>query len=106
MHWPLTLMHSAPWTKHSVSMPQFLAMCSISSKVSSRARITREKPISAAFFAPAKVCTVIWVLAWRGRSGAIWAAREARPRSCTMRASTPASAAARIAWVTAGSSSV
>ena len=41
IHWPLTLMHSAPWMNTSHSMGLAAQTARISSSESSRARITR-----------------------------------------------------------------
>ena len=49
----------------------------------------RVMPRSAAALAPSREWMVIWVLAWRGRSGATWRHIRATPKSCTSRASTP-----------------
>jgi len=89
-------MHSAPWTNTSISMGLSLVMAAISARLSSRARMARSKPISASCRTPDRVWTVSWVEPWRARPGAICRARAAVARSCTMRASTPASAAMRM----------
>ena len=98
------LMHRAPWTKHSVSMPQPLAIVSISARLSSRARITRAKPSSAISSAPSRVWTLIWVEAWRGSSGAMRRHRPAVAMSWQMTASAPLAATARTAAARASSS--
>ena len=64
-------MQSAPWTKHSVSMPQCFVICSTSGRLSSRASTTRVKPSSFSSSAPCRVWTLIWVEPWRGSWGAM-----------------------------------
>ena len=91
------LMHKAPCTKHSVSMPQPLVIRSISARLSSRARITRLKPSSAISSAPSSVWTLIWVEAWRGSPGAMRRHRSATAMSWQMTASAPLAATARTA---------
>ena len=98
------LMHSAPWTKHSVSMPQPRVIAAISSRLSSRARMTRAKPRSAISSAPSRVWTLIWVEAWRGRPGAICRHSSATAMSWQMTASAPLAATARTAPARASSS--
>ena len=90
-------MHSAPWTKHSVSMPQFRVMASTSGRLSSRASTTRVKPRSFSSSAPCRVWTLIWVEPWRGSSGAISPMSFATARSWQMTASAPLAATARTA---------
>ena len=98
------LMHSAPWTKHSVSMPQPAAMVLISSRLSSRARMTRANPSSAISSAPSRVWTLIWVEACRGSAGAICRQSSAAAMSWQMTASAPLAATARTASARAASS--
>ena len=98
------LMQRAPWTKHSVSMPQPLVIRSISPRLSSRARMTRAKPSSAIFSAPSRVWTLIWVEAWRGSWGAMRRQSSAAAISWQMTASAPLAATARTAAARASSS--
>ena len=49
----------------------------------------RVQPRSAARFTPSRFITLIWVLAWMGRSGAVRRTRSSTPRSCTSTASAP-----------------
>ena len=74
----------------------------MSSSDSSRARITRVAPSSRASSTDAASVHVICVEAWIGSSGAMARTSRATPRSCTMTASTPASAQARTAASTRG----
>ena len=98
------LMHSAPCTKHSVSMPQCFVMCSTSGRLSSRASTTRVKPSSFSSSAPCRVWTLIWVEPWRGSCGAIFPIRVATARSWQITASAPLAATDRMACSRAGSS--
>ena len=50
-------------------------------------------PRSAQARTPSRLWTVIWVEAWRGRSGQVRRSRRATPRSCTRTASIPRSEA-------------
>jgi len=80
-HWPLTLMHRAPWTKASSSTSVPARMAAISFKDSSRASTTRAMPSSSASRTPAGEWRLIWVEAWRGSSGARCRSRASRPMS-------------------------
>ena len=82
-------MHSAPWTKTSVSMGTVRVMAAISLRLISRASTTREKPSSLACQAPEILWTVSWVEACSGISGAALRTSAATPRSCTISASMP-----------------
>ena len=97
-------MHRAPWTNTSISAGQSRVMAAMSRRLSSRASTTRSRPSSAARQAPPKVCRLIWVLAWRGTSGAISRASRHTPQSWMRIASTPMSEAFCKAWAAAGSS--
>lgn len=88
-HCPDQDMHRAPWAKTSMAMGLFWQMERISSRLSSRERTAQRRPSSAAASTPAREWMVIWVLPWRGRSGAADRARDASPQSWTMTASTP-----------------
>ena len=77
----LVLMKLIKWTKHSVSMPQCLVMCSTSGRLSSRASTTRAKPSSFSSSAPCRVWTLIWVEPCRGSCGAILPIKVATARS-------------------------
>ena len=103
-HCPEYEMHSAPCTKTSTSTSVPARTCAMSSSESSRARITRVAPTSRASSTDEASVHVICVEAWIGRSGAMARARRATPRSWTITASTPASAHARTAASTLGSS--
>jgi hypothetical protein len=90
-------MHSAPCTNTSSSALVSPATAAISSRLSSRARMIRLAPrLRASSTAPASV-QVICVEACSGSSGATARASPATPRSCTIRASTPAAAQVRMA---------
>ena len=82
-------MHRAPWTKTSTSTGQFLQMAAVSPAEFSRASTMRSQPSAAISQAPPEVNTLIWVLAWRGRSGRDCRSRSKSPQSCTSTASTP-----------------
>ena len=89
-------MHSAPWTKTSISTGLFLQIKAMSSCGSSRASTTRLTPSAAACRTPSREWMLIWVDAWSAICGAIWRQSASTPRSCTMNASTPARAAEAI----------
>ena len=97
-------MHSAPWPKTSISAGQRAQMARVSSAEHSRAMTTRSHPSAASSQAPPAVKMLIWVLAWRGRSGSVRRSRSKRPQSCTSTASTPRRAALRAVSRAAGSS--
>ncbi len=88
-HCPEYEMQSAPCTNISISRSVFCPTCLISSSVISLASTTLVTPISCRNRAPSLLCTVIWVLAWIGRSGASDRAIESSPTSCTITASAP-----------------
>ena len=62
-HWPEYEIHKAPCVKTSISTLEFLQICSISCKESSRERTTREKPSFCNSRTPSRLCTDICVLA-------------------------------------------
>ena len=82
-------MQRAPWAKISTSAGQFRQIRSVSRAEHSRAMTTRSQPRRAASQAPPEVKRLIWVLAWRGRSGRAWRSRAKSPQSCTSTASAP-----------------
>ncbi len=82
-------MHNAPWAKTSTSTGQFSQIVRVSSAEHSRAMTTRSQPSAAISRAPPEVNRLIWVLAWRGRSGSVRRSRPNSPQSCTSTASTP-----------------
>ena len=81
----------APWTKASISssLGVLARMVRISSRESSRARMTRLAPSSYQARATAWLVTPAWVEMWSWRWGACFWARRKTPRSATMAASTP-----------------
>ena len=97
-------MHSAPWTKVSISMGEWVQMYSMASRLSSRESTTRSMPRSAQRSTPSREWTVSWVEPWTGRSGATWRSIRRMPRSWMRTASTPIRAAAAATWAAAGSS--
>ena len=97
-------MHRAPWAKTSTSTGQFSQMVRVSSAEHSRAMTTRSQPSAAISRAPPEVKRLIWVLAWRGRSGRAQRSRSNRPQSCTNTESTPRRAAFRAVSRADGSS--
>ena len=101
-HWPEWQKHSAPWQKTSVSMLACLVMKRICSRLSSLASTALVRPSSAAASTPARLCKLIWVLAWRGMSGSTARMARIRPRSWMMMPSAPRSEAS-FAACTAGS---
>ena len=104
MHWPLIAMHSAPWTNTSHSMGEAAQTARISSRDSSRARMTRSYPSAASSRAPCGVWMLIWVEPCSASVGAISFTSCAVARSSTMTASAPAAATARTACASWGSS--
>ena len=97
-------MQRAPWAKISTSAGQFRQMASVSLAEHSRAMTTRSQPRRAASWAPPEVKRLIWVLAWRGRSGRASLKRAKRPQSWTSTASTPRREARRALSRASGSS--
>ena len=83
----------APWTKASISSSSGVLsrMVRISSRLSSRARITREAPRSYQARAVTGLQMLAWVEMCRAQRGAYFPARVKAPRSATITASTPAS---------------
>ena len=70
----------------------------------SRAMTTRSQPSRYSSSTPPLVNTLIWVLAWRGRSGSACRSRSKSPQSCTSTESTPRRQAVRAASSASGSS--
>ena len=96
-HCPEYETHNAPCTKISSSTSVCALIARISASDSSRANTTRFAPKRRANSTPAALVTLICVLPCTSRCGAICRANAATPISCTMMASTPASAIAAIA---------
>lgn len=103
-HCPLHDTQSAPCTKTSSSRSVSLASAPISSTESSRGTTKRVAPSPFANAAPPALVIVICVLACTSSAGQSVRASSATAGSCTMIASTPASATPRTMRATSASS--